>query len=89
MAGMGKRCLWTHQACHMILLWICSEICLKMGIFSAISIGQIIYRKHRLGADNTLYCKSVYAWTLIGESRILRKYMDYFKSIGKQQTPRT
>ena len=34
--------------------------CLEMGIFSAISIGQIIYRKHRLGADNTLYCKSVY-----------------------------
>lgn len=71
MAGMGKRCLWTHQACHMILLWICSEICLEMGIFSAISIGQTIYRKHRLGADDTLYCKSVYAWTPIGESRLV------------------
>jgi len=42
-----------------------------MGIFSAISIGQIIYRKHRLGADDTLYCKSVYAWTPIGESRLV------------------
>ncbi len=68
---MGKRCLWTHQAYHMILLWICSEICLEMGIFSAISIGQTIYRKHRLGADDTLYCKSVYAWTPIGESRLV------------------
>ena len=34
-------------------------------------IGQIIYRKHRLGADDTLYCKSVYAWTPIGESRLV------------------
>jgi|UPI000306F88E hypothetical protein len=42
-----------------------------MGIFSAISIGQTIYRKHRLGADDTLYCKSVYAWTPIGESRLV------------------
>ena len=67
----GKEMLWTHQACHMIFLWICSEICLEMGIFSAISIGQIIYRKHRLGADDTLYCKSVYAWTPIGESRFV------------------
>ena len=66
-----QRCLWTHQACHMIFLWICSEICLEMGIFSAISIGQTIYRKHRLGADDTLYCKSVYAWTPIGESRLV------------------
>ena len=44
---------------------------IQMGIFSAISIGQTIYRKHRLGADDTLYCKSVYAWTPIGESRLV------------------
>ena len=31
-----QRCLWTHQAFHMILLCTCSEICLEMGIFSII-----------------------------------------------------
>lgn len=41
----------------MILLWICSEICLEMGISLAVNIGQIISRKHRLGADNKLYRK--------------------------------